>query len=771
MEDRGGRPSDARRRRRGFRLRRGAVGPDVARLIAEAPIRAGVERGMVRTLSVIGPLLALLSLPALAVEDADIAPPPMAVAVCLATLMIAAVPASLVPRGLPAYRSLHLSALLYAVLIALEPLRIAGSTLPDAAPWLVALSCIGFSCIAIGVEDPRRALAACWACVVLVAAIYAGRLPTPELVIQAVGLAAIAAALVLGVRALRVRASRADAAERRARALFEGSRRGAALTAERVRTDALLHDTVLAALLSAAGRDAPDRVARMARSALDIVSDTAGGPDARSRTVRFGDAVAAAEREIAPLEGLARLDLARVAAVELPSAVADALVSAMIQALSNSVTHAGAVTVRTATAAPTHDGGLRIRVRDDGCGFDPAHLEPDQLGVRVSILERMRQVGGDADVRSVPGRGTTVVLEWRPDDAPPPADAAVDATRESLVPRRVLYATMIGLAMGAIVAATLEAALVYRAVGPMIAAALGLTAMPFLIRGARTGRMRTRTAWTLASVGGGICVTGTIGLAPGEVDSVTIAWLTCGVLAGCVLVWMAGHRLPPLVATAFLVAAIAVWGGPADVVRLGLAAEIVLVAAGLLLHRALRRVTDATERAAATERETLLWQAELDAYQLERQDRLRRAESEVAPVLRRIVERDGELDDASRAECRVLEQTLRDEIRGRRLLNDALRRVIRAHRRRGALVQVLDDGGLDDLAPAALDALLDDVAERLRPVRSSRIVIRTGDPQSDTAVTIVASSPDEMAAALGLDGDDTVDLWTTVPRPAARAPR
>ncbi|OUE25675.1 hypothetical protein BFL37_06715 [Clavibacter michiganensis] len=764
------RPSGARRRRRGFGLRRGAAGPAAARVVAESPIRAGVERGMVRTLTVVGPLLALLSLPALVDEDADgaIAPSATTLALGLAALMIAAVPASLVPRGRPAYGSLRLAAVLYAALIALEPLRIADATLPNASPWLVALSCIGFSCIALGWRDPLRAGAACAACVALVTAIYAGRLPTTELVAHAVALAALAAALVLGVHALRVRASRADAAERRARELFESSRRRAALAAERLRTDALLHDTVLAALLSAAGRDAPDQVARMARSALDILISSTGGPDPRSRTVRFGDAVAAADREIAPLEGLARLDLARAAPVELPSAVADALVAAMVQALSNSVTHAGPTTVRTATAAPSTGGGVRIRVQDDGSGFDPARVEPDQLGVRVSILERMRQVGGYAEVRSVPGRGTTVVLRWEPvGDTAPDDPGSASGSRAGLVPRRALYATMTALIMGAIVLATIQAALVFQALGPVIAAALGLSALPVLVRGARSGRMRRATAWILASVGGVICATATVGLSADEVDSVTISWLTCGLLAACVMVWMAGHRLPPIVVTGLLVTAIAVWGGPEDVVRLGLAAEIVLVAAGLMMHRALRRVDAATRRAAADARETLLWQADLDAYQLERQDRLRIAADEAAPVLRRVVACDGALDDASRAECSVLEQTLRDEIRGRRLLNGRLRQVIRAHRRRGALVQVLDDGGLDDLPPGALDALLDEVAELVRPLRSSRIVIRTSDPQSGGAVTIVASSPDELAAALGLDADEEVELWASIARPGA----
>ena len=82
-------------------------------------------------------------------------------------------------------------------------------------------------------------------------------------------------------------------------------------------------------------------------------------------------------------------------------------------------------------------------------------------------------------------------------------------------------------------------------------------------------------------------------------------------------------------------------------------------------------------------------------------------------------------------------------------------------------MQILDDGGLDGMAAPALDALLDQVAERLESVRSSRIVVRTGRPESGTAVTLVASTPDETAAALGLDADDEVDLWLTIPHPDA----
>ncbi|OUE07927.1 hypothetical protein CMsap09_03180 [Clavibacter michiganensis] len=196
---------------------------------------------------------------------------------------------------------------------------------------------------------------------------------------------------------------------------------------------------------------------------------------------------------------------------------------------------------------------------------------------------------------------------------------------------------------------------------------------------------------------------------------------------------------------------------------------MVLVIGGLMMHRALHRVTEATRVAAAAERETLARRAELDASQQERHARLRAAHRDSAPLLRRIIDEGGDLDAAARAECRVVEQTLRDEIRGRLLLNEATRDAILRHRRRGAVVQVLDDGGLDDVPADEREALLDEVAELLGPVRSRRIVIRAAQPRSRTAISLVASSPDETAAALGLDTGDDVDLWVSLPRPSASA--
>jgi hypothetical protein len=384
--------------------------------------------------------------------------------------------------------------------------------------------------------------------------------------------------------------------------------------------------------------------------------------------------------------------------------------------------------------------------------------------VRVSILDGVRAAGGSARIRSAPGHGTTVELQWQPPENNTPTQNAGRPSRITLVPQLQLLRILAAVIVFAILTAITESALSSRALGPLIAAGIGLALLPALVRGAKTGAMSRRTAWSIGLAGILLCCTATIGLDPKTVDCVSIYWYTCGVLAGAVIVWTTGHRTPPIVALAFQLAQITLWAGPTGAIRLGLAAEIVLVIAGLMMRRAIHRVSAAADLATTAHNALALELAALNAFRRERQQRLSLAQTSAAPMLRRIAASRGVLDTRSRTECRVLEQALRDEIRGRNLLNTAMRDVVSAHRRRGALVQILDDGGLDGIQPDKLSELVDAAAARIAPLRSARIVVRTGPPDSDTAITIVASTPDETAAALGIDTDDDIDLWTTIPR-------
>ncbi len=54
---------------------------------------------------------------------------------------------------------------------------------------------------------------------------------------------------------------------------------------------------------------------------------------------------------------------------------------------------------------------VRAMVTDSGVGFDLDAVGAERLGFKESVVNRLREVGGDAKLFSAPGSGTTVVLE------------------------------------------------------------------------------------------------------------------------------------------------------------------------------------------------------------------------------------------------------------------------------------------------------------------------------------------------------------------------
>jgi two-component system, NarL family, sensor histidine kinase UhpB len=99
----------------------------------------------------------------------------------------------------------------------------------------------------------------------------------------------------------------------------------------------------------------------------------------------------------------------------LPEDVQTAIYRILQEALANVGRHAGATAV--AVDIEADDERLELRVRDDGAGFDPAAMtrsargDGPGAGLGLSgMVERARLAGGELDVRSAPGGGTTVTL-------------------------------------------------------------------------------------------------------------------------------------------------------------------------------------------------------------------------------------------------------------------------------------------------------------------------------------------------------------------------
>ena len=102
----------------------------------------------------------------------------------------------------------------------------------------------------------------------------------------------------------------------------------------------------------------------------------------------------------------------------IPNALAEDVQTAVYrvtqEALANVGRHAAATVVEVELEA--EDGRVGLRVRDDGEGFDPGAVTRagvdgpgGDLGL-TGMAERARLAGGELDVRSAPGGGTTVTL-------------------------------------------------------------------------------------------------------------------------------------------------------------------------------------------------------------------------------------------------------------------------------------------------------------------------------------------------------------------------
>ena len=253
------------------------------------------------------------------------------------------------------------------------------------------------------------------------------------------------------------------------------------------------------------------------------------------------------------------------------------------------------------------------------------------------------------------------------------------------------------------------------------------------------------------------------------------AWHTAAIGTLMVITSSRRRQTAAWIAVSFLAVQTFAWEGPGALVEFGVVGSIAWVGISHALAFSLSSAGRDARQYALAEREAVEWRAAQDAHLFERQFRLRQTSRMSLPMLRQIVASQGDLTAAQRAECLNLEGAIRDEIRGRQLLNDRVRVEVMAARRRGTVVTLLDEGGIDDLAADDLDRVLNRLADAVGAIRTDRIIARTVSHDSDVAVTVVGISSANAGthSALGHEADDDedeVDLWLEIPRVHAPPP-
>lgn len=190
-------------------------------------------------------------------------------------------------------------------------------------------------------------------------------------------------------------------------------------------------------------------------------------------------------------------------------------------------------------------------------------------------------------------------------------------------------------------------------------------------------------------------------------------------------------------------------GGPQIIATSGLIGMTLLVAAGQAVSSGLARAAREIEVFVRNRVEQLSAAAATTAARAERAERLQVMFAEALPELRRISVAKGHLTEAQRANARQFEAAMRDEIRGRNLLNERLRKAVASARARGIEVVLLDDGGLDDLTLTQRAPLLEQVADAIDGLDRGKVTIRS--PKNEAwRLTVAAFRPGESAPAIWL---------------------
>ncbi|GAA1819255.1 sensor histidine kinase [Agromyces neolithicus] len=313
------------------------------------------------------------------------------------------------------------AALFAASLVAWPFLVVDPAALDGSAPWLYYLCTVATTAAAL-------ALSPLWAAAytLVIPALYgvvrltesggeAGPLLAVLDSLYAVVLGVVVLAIVI---MLRQAAEQVDTAQEAALERYDVAARQHATEIERVKVDALVHDSVLTTLLSAAAATTPDQqslAARMARDAL-LRLDEAGATGAGALdTVGLPVLVRRLRAALTTFNTPFIVRVVNAGGVELPVEAVDALYTASVQAMVNSLQHAdepGRRARRELRVRGVRAGGCVIEVSDNGVGFDRVSVPAERLGLRVSIEERMGNAGGSAEIESRPGHGTTVTVAW-----------------------------------------------------------------------------------------------------------------------------------------------------------------------------------------------------------------------------------------------------------------------------------------------------------------------------------------------------------------------
>lgn len=192
-----------------------------------------------------------------------------------------------------------------------------------------------------------------------------------------------------------------------------------AIQRERIRLSAVVQRKIITALERAASANSPEarsEATRLAQKAIQRLANYTFEEFDYRETVSVASLFNAIEVAVLAQGHNFKIDSEAIGSVQVPAGVSLAITEATMQAVANSIMHAGGPEVNRTLVLRANDKGLKVVVKDDGVGFWPAKVHKDRLGFRVMIARNVESVGGHVNLQTAPGEGTSVILKWDSND-------------------------------------------------------------------------------------------------------------------------------------------------------------------------------------------------------------------------------------------------------------------------------------------------------------------------------------------------------------------
>lgn len=445
-----------------------------------------------------------------------------------------------------------------------------------------------------------------------------------------------------------------------------------------------------------------------------------------------------------------------------------ALYAAAMEAISNAVRHGGPEPGQVPRIEVKFDvtgDVLHVRIWDFGKGFDGSEsTESGRFGIEHGIHERMEEARGRATVVSAPGHGTVVTLIWPALAGDPEVEVSaqsrsrwrtsLDASMSSGGAR-----TLVGvLGTTYVVVILLERAAFSSLVPSLLALALYLVVdFALLMKKWPLDRMPAWAAWVVAvaiGIGNYVALASvadyahiheaawTLGagalMACGLLvrKHMGVAWASVLILFVSTLAWAHFYLQPWQLALQMIIG---------QVVTLAFWTVMVLWASMGVYELTL---ADRMEAQATAEREVN------EGVRKAVTESLRSVSRRAAPLIDPVAAGD-DLTEEMRVEARILEASLRDDIRAASFVETPVEAAATDARRRGVDVVLLDDSVEGSVPTKVPKAFIDEAVRVLSQTESGRVVVRLQPVSASVVGTIV--SPTERIEVAQKDPEPNPD--------------